>query len=183
MKINSGVTFKPLDFVSLFSIDDQGSESVIWKKTGIQYIPVSIFNTSIRVYYNNENVSPPGFKMLYSYHDYEAVPVNKSGLFDCSDRAAYAGLRPHVHCNLERECVGGEDEGAHCPFSSAACKGGVAAGGTCYSYTCGGEHVTWTGARRACRARGMDLAAFRSGQNLCTSSHLVQLFCGSQTLG
>ncbi|KAK7500556.1 hypothetical protein BaRGS_00008131, partial [Batillaria attramentaria] len=49
----------------------------------------------------------------------------ESGLWDCSV-PYYASFKQHVHCNLEVECDGGEDEGEHCPFSSPACGGGVA---------------------------------------------------------
>jgi hypothetical protein len=51
-----------------------------------------------------------GFKMLYSFHLPSRRPVqNDKGLFNCSVDF-YLDFSQHLHCNLEVECQGGQDE-------------------------------------------------------------------------
>jgi hypothetical protein len=70
--------------------------------------------------------------MLFSFHDNSKTPEKlESGMFQCNT-SFYEDLHHHLHCNLEVECEGGEDEGSHCPFSNTECGGMVASGGKCY---------------------------------------------------
>jgi hypothetical protein len=89
------------------------------------WIKPSVFPSSLSIrftaYNSAENV---GFKLLFSFHRAEEEPtfVANTSLLDCSDRAQYATFKQHVHCNLDVECHGGEDEEAEeCPLKSPLC--------------------------------------------------------------
>ena len=103
-----------------------------------------------------------GMNMSFSFHPSLAAPsVLATGFFNCSV-PHYVSFQQHVHCNLQQECEGGEDEGAHCPFSSASCKGQVAAGGKCYFPADFDHAVSQRKARAECQQRGADLAMMKT---------------------
>ena len=148
------------DKVMLSTIDRDGTETVLWTKSGEQNIPAELYNTSVRIHFKNEWRKCEGFKLLYTFHPQSAAPRRlNSGLFDCSVPAHYASFEQHVHCNLQLECEGGEDEGGHCPFSSPACQGKVAvADEKCFFLGVTDNKIAWLDARRACADRGERLA-------------------------
>ncbi|KAL8565917.1 hypothetical protein ACOMHN_000494 [Nucella lapillus] len=108
-----------------------------------------------------------GVKFLFSFHAANQLPnVLNSGLWNCSV-THYAGFRHHVHCNLDKECEGGEDEGGGCPFSSEACHGDVAVGnGKCYRLHLSHAPLAPSEAQRGCQEKGGNLAVVITRQEV-----------------
>ena len=103
-----------------------------------------------------------GMNMSFSFHTALAAPgLLTTGFFNCSV-SHYASFQQHLHCNLKQECEGGEDEGAHCPFSSPSCKGWVEAGGKCYIPVDSDHAVSWQTAQSQCKNSGADLAMMKT---------------------
>ena len=103
-----------------------------------------------------------GMNMSFSFHPSFAAPrVLNNGLFNCSVNH-YSTFQQHLHCNLQQECEGGEDEGAHCPFSSPPCKGWIEAGGKCYFPIDFDYTIPWQRARTACEKKGAKLAMMKT---------------------
>ncbi|KAK7466516.1 hypothetical protein BaRGS_00037391 [Batillaria attramentaria] len=79
-------------------------------------LSTTVYNHSLTVVYAYDLRKEHGFKLLFSFHPVSQAPHKvKSGLWNCSV-PHYASFKQHVHCNLEVECEGGEDEGGHCSF-------------------------------------------------------------------
>jgi hypothetical protein len=105
-----------------------------WHRTGQHNIPARLYRgvavLSLRLYLTvlySGNLGS-GLKMRFSFHPPHHLPQEVgAGVFDCSRH--YHTFRQHLDCNMEMECQHGEDETALCPYSSAECKGQVAAGG------------------------------------------------------
>ena len=103
-----------------------------------------------------------GVNMSFSFHPQLSAPgLLTTGLFNCSV-PHYTSFQQHLHCNLKQDCEGGEDEGAHCPFSSPHCKGWVEAGGKCYIPVDSHHTLSWQTARSKCKSRGADLAMVKT---------------------
>ena len=103
-----------------------------------------------------------GVNMSFSFHPQLSAPgLLTTGLFNCSV-PHYTSFQQHLHCNLKQDCEGGEDEGAHCPFSSPHCKGWVEAGGKCYIPVDSHHTLSWQTARSQCKSRGADLAMMKT---------------------
>ena len=103
-----------------------------------------------------------GMNMSFSFHPPLAAPgLLTTGFFNCSV-SHYTSFQQHLHCNLKQECEGGEDEGAHCPFSSPSCKGWVEAGGKCYIPVDSDHAVSWQTAQSQCKNSGADLAMMKT---------------------
>ncbi|KAK7466515.1 hypothetical protein BaRGS_00037390, partial [Batillaria attramentaria] len=126
-------------------------------------LSTAVYNHSLTVVYEYYLSRNAGFRMLFSFHPVSQSPHKvKSGLWNCSV-PHYASFKQHVHCNLEVECEGGEDEGGHCPFSSPACGGGVAVNNKCYKLWNGPRNgYTWDEARKNCLLKGGDLPTMRT---------------------
>jgi hypothetical protein len=112
-----------------------------------------------------------GFKLSFTFHPYaDGVPEksSESGLFRCST-PLYASFRQHLHCKLQPECEGGEDEGAHCPYSNTQCAGRVASDNKCYQMfekkDAGSiRSLEWMAARELCRQHGGQLATMKTSR-------------------
>ena len=77
---------------------------------------------------------PRCFTMLFSFHAKNNIPKRlSSGLYNCSVDD-YWRFQQHLDCNLKVECEDGRDESGHCPYSSPACQGWVAARDKCYTF-------------------------------------------------
>ena len=153
--------------LSVVNRDDVVEEEHSHAKT--QYIPPYVFHSAtVVVQFVSRNIDnyaelARGMNLSFSFHPVTAAPRRlDSGLFDCSVSAHYASFEQHVHCNLEPECEGGEDEGGHCPFSSPACRGWVEAGGKCFFPVDSDGALSWEAAQRGCERRGGDLAMMKT---------------------
>ncbi|KAL8559361.1 hypothetical protein ACOMHN_045081 [Nucella lapillus] len=102
-----------------------------------------------------------GFKAFYSLFHIREKPQMLDGLFNCST-ANYDRFRPHLGCNLEYECIAGEDETGQCPFSDFRCNGLVSSGHKCYQYVFWDEHLSSYAAQKECARRDGDLAMVKS---------------------
>ena len=97
------------------------------------------------------------FSLLFSFHNDSALPEQlPGGKWNCSG-PHWPGLRPHLGCNMMRECEGGEDE-AGCEYydESEACGPGlISAAGRCYLYADDVifANLSWAEASRECRKR------------------------------
>ena len=146
-----------------------GSKTEVLRIREPRNIPPHIFWTSLFIHF--VTVDPPsctlmgiGFKLLFSFHNASHTPVKlDNGLFECST-PLYETFRQHLHCNLEKECKGGEDEGGHCPFSSEACEGAVASGDKCYRLfqPVLSRPLEWNEARQYCKRHGGELAMMKT---------------------
>ena len=154
--------------VRLFAIGPEGlvEKEYTFYRTG--YIsPRLLYSVAFAVRFVSGDVSwdrdqRSGMNMSFSFHPRLTTPsVLVTGFFNCSV-PHYASFQQHVHCNLQQECEGGEDEGAHCPFSSASCKGQVAAEGKCYFPADFDHAVSQRKARAECQKRGADLAMMKT---------------------
>ena len=116
-----------------------------------------------------------GMNMSFSFHPVHSAPeVLDTGFFNCSV-PHYSSFGQHLHCNLQQECEGGEDEGTHCPFSSPSCKGRIEAGGKCY-FPVELDHIlSLEKARGECEKRGGDLAMMKTAREWKALWSLLQL--------
>ena len=153
----------------LYLLHLNGSKTKVLHVNNTQYTAAHIFRTPLFIHYITPHFHTCtfigiGFKLLFSFHNASHTPVKlDNGLFECST-PLYETFRQHLHCNLEKECEGGEDEGGHCPFSSEACEGAVASGDKCYRlfYRQRLKSIEWEGAQQFCRRRGGDLAMMKT---------------------
>ena len=161
--------FFPVDDVVKLSVvnpDGVVEEEYSHNETG--YIPPYVFRSATLViqFITGNSASwlrhNSGMNVSFSFHPLSAAPRRlDSGLFDCAV-PHYHSFKQHVHCNLESECEGGEDEGGHCPFSSPACRGLVDAGEKCFLSVDSDDELPWEAARGDCRRRGGDLAMMKT---------------------
>ena len=169
MRANSWLLYRCDSLVELSSVTYSGLIREEFKVDYTDYIPPKALHVTMLVIHTNyicqtritESLNNT-MNMSYSFHLLIAAPnMLGSGLFNCSV-SHYSSFQQHLHCNLELECQGGEDEGAHCPFSSPPCDGTVDASGKCYFFVVWKSKVTWQSARSECRKRGGDLAMMKT---------------------
>ncbi|PVD29175.1 hypothetical protein C0Q70_11772 [Pomacea canaliculata] len=154
----------PYDYLTLIKVDT-GGETEIWKKCGAENIPPRVFNSSLRVLFvSDEVLVKTGFKMLFSFHPYLETPEEvDAGVFNCSV-PYYHTFRDHVHCNMERECEGGEDE-VSCPYSNQSCGEGLIDGEKkCYRFENQTRNITWNKAMTVCHSYGQQLVTLKTPQ-------------------
>ena len=111
----------------------------------------------------NLSHSNTGFKLQYSFHEYPARIDFISDLdkFDCSGRY-WPQFRHHFPCNLETNCVGGEDE-TECPYTSMQTCGQdhQAVAGFCFSDGRFGPS-SWSEASSYCADHGARLPSLNT---------------------
>ena len=152
--------------ITLSRIQSNGTGLTRWTKRGVQNIPVQLHDSSIHIKII-ASFNCASFKIYFSLHPPQALPLKlHSGLFNCSV-PHYASFEEHVRCNLKKECEGREDEGGHCPFSSAACDGNIAVANVkCYSLHVLRTRVSWLQAKGLCEAKSGQLAIMRSMEEM-----------------
>ncbi|PVD34062.1 hypothetical protein C0Q70_05324 [Pomacea canaliculata] len=98
-----------------------------------------------------------GFKLLFSFHNVSALPERLAdNRWNCSV-PHWSDFRQHFPCNLESDCVGGEDE-ADCPYTSDVCGQGFARMGQgCVLFVRTPTQVAWPEADMMCDSRDMAL--------------------------
>lgn len=98
-----------------------------------------------------------GFKLLFSFHNVSALPERLAdNRWNCSV-PHWSDFRQHFPCNLESDCVGGEDE-ADCPYTSDVCGQGFARMGQgCVLFVRTPTPVPWPEADMMCESRDMAL--------------------------
>jgi hypothetical protein len=92
-----------------------------WSDTRFKPVPARVyFNVrviSVRIYPDDSwdrSEEMGSFMMLYSFHKPSNTPqVVAKGVFNCSVNF-YGHFKHHLHCNLQRECIHGEDETGWC---------------------------------------------------------------------
>ena len=123
-----------------------------------------LYNSSLAIHYfvSKQYLRMP-FKILFSFLRRSLAPIQlPSGLLDCAV-PHYASFKSHVHCNLQPECEGGEDEGGHCPFSSPTCNGSVAADSKCYKlHSSTSGPILWNSAQQRCQTLGGNLGMMKN---------------------
>ena len=103
-------------------------------------------------------------KMYFSFIPKSNVPQRlRNGLYNCSVDH-YWMFQQHLDCNQKIECEDGRDERGHCPFSSQACQGWVAARHKCYKVFLFEAPVAGRRAFEECRMRGSELASIRTSE-------------------
>ena len=126
-------TFPPCSTkLSLFSESTSEGEKLLWKRCNGHEITPEVYNTSLVIRFQGHSAdSGRGFKLFYTFHSWSQSPQKlPNGMFNCSV-LYYQDFKVHMHCNLQQECEGREDEGGHCPFSSSACNGSLATKNKC----------------------------------------------------
>ena len=110
-----------IDYLDLHYVRPiSGKKIFIWKKCGVENIPLDVFNHSLEIHFVSDYKGPfSGFQAFYSFH--EAIYSSKAHSLwtNCSD-----AIKPHVECNLHAECEGGADEHADCPYHGDSQQGG-----------------------------------------------------------
>ena len=160
--------FNRRDFVQLTVVNPNGTLGELYNLTEANYIsPLYVFHSAaivIRFVSGRSQVWPSkGMNLSFSFHPVAAAPQRLgSGLWDCSVPDYYASFKQHVHCDLQPDCEGGEDEGGHCPFSSPDCRGSVDAGGKCFLSVDSDVDLSWEAAQTECHRRGGDLAMMKT---------------------
>ena len=147
--------------VTLSKINPNAAAKIVWSQRGVLNTPAAVYNSSINIKLETQTISV-SFSICFSFHVYPALPQQlQGGLFNCSV-AHYASFKDHLHCNLKQECEGREDEGGHCPFSSPACDGKMAVGGSkCYSLHVSNNKISWLEAQKLCQAKSRQLVTLR----------------------
>ena len=74
----------------------------------------------------------------------------------------YWTFQKHLNCNYRVECEDGQDESEHCPFSSPACQGWVAAHNKCYKHVWSHMRVSGLRAASLCADLGSRLPSIRT---------------------
>ncbi|PVD29176.1 hypothetical protein C0Q70_11773 [Pomacea canaliculata] len=152
------------DYLTLIKVDT-GGETEIWKKCGAENIPPLVFNSSLRLVFVSDIMwVKTGFKMLFSFHPYLETPEEvDAGVFNCSV-PYYHTFKDHVHCNMEKECQGGEDE-VSCPYTNPSCGEGLIDGEKkCYRFENQTRNITWNKALTACHSYGQQLVTLKTEQ-------------------
>ena len=118
--------------LSLRSESTSEGQKLLWSKCHGYGLTPEVYNFTLVVgFQGNPRKSQGGFKLLYTFHNWSYSPQKlSSGMFNCSV-SYYQDFKKHLHCNLQQECDGREDEGGHCHFSSEACNGSVAIKNKC----------------------------------------------------
>ena len=113
------------------------------------------------------------FKLFFSFHNGSAIPQQlPDGTWNCSV-PHWSDFRHHLHCNLMRECAGGEDE-VDCGFHSKACgTGRLAVAGKCYSYIQPGQSLPWNKASDLCQGEGGQLVSLNTPEEWLAISDLL----------
>ncbi|PVD29178.1 hypothetical protein C0Q70_11775 [Pomacea canaliculata] len=152
------------DYLRLTQVDTD-IETEVWKKCGDVNITPRVFNSSLRLVFVSDSMSvKTGFKMLFSFHSYVETPEEvDAGVFNCSVRYFHT-FKDHVHCNMERECEGGEDE-ASCPYTNPSCGEGLIDGeNKCYRFENKTKNITWKNAFSICHSYGQQLVTLKTPQ-------------------
>ena len=131
---------------------------------------IKLYNTSrleVCAYVDTYSRLPkPCFKLLFSFHSDNEIPQRlSSGMYNCSVDY-YWRFAQHMDCNLKVECEDGRDEAGHCPYSSPACDGWVAAQYKCYRRFSAKFGIAIYRAPDRCRALGFELATVKTQQEL-----------------
>ena len=104
-------------------------------------------------------VHKTGFRLLFSFHQESALPVLLwKWRWNCSV-PHWADFQEHFPCNLEADCVHGEDE-QDCPYTNVSrCgAGAISLGESCYFYVISENDVSWQDAMDACQSSNAYLA-------------------------
>ena len=143
------------------------SKQPLWSTCGRkQYDSISVVNESAQVrlkYHFNTLFHPAtgrvGFRFFFSFHQNFSLPSQLSdGRWNCS-LPHWTEFKRHFPCNLQAECVGGEDEkDCHYTNVSRCGAGAISLGESCYLYVISKSDVTWNEALDICVRKGAHLA-------------------------
>ena len=92
-----------------------------------------------------------GFRFFFSFHNRTALPSRlQDGRWNCSV-PHWADFQAHFPCDLEADCVRGEDE-QDCPYTdvSRCGAGAISLGESCYFYVISKNDVSWNDAMDTC---------------------------------
>ena len=101
-----------------------------------------------------------GFRFFFSFHDRSVLPSRlQDGRWNCSV-PHWADFQAHFPCNMETDCVHGEDE-QDCPYNNVSrCgAGAISLGELCYFYVISETDVTWNDAMDMCDRNDAHLAS------------------------
>ena len=120
-------------------------------KLFVQYFFYSLYHPTIgRV----------GFRFLFSFHNRSALLSRMSdGRWNCSV-LHWADFLEHFPCDLETDCVHGEDE-LGCLYTNVSrCgAGAISMGESCYFYVISENDVSWNDAMDICKKNDAQLAS------------------------
>jgi hypothetical protein len=88
-----------------------------WSESTFKPMPAMVYSKarliSVRLHLDHKylmHIEMGSFKMLYSFRTPSNTPqLLAKGVFNCSVDF-YGEFKHHLHCNLQRECIYGEDE-------------------------------------------------------------------------
>ncbi|KAL8586635.1 hypothetical protein ACOMHN_040143 [Nucella lapillus] len=154
----------PLAGIWLYSLQAAGRTLILYRGRHA-VIPLDVHHTSLLFHFKTQKFCShcrTGFRTVFSFHLISEAPVKlDSGRFNCTS-PHYPAYKRHVECNLSPECEGGEDQGAHCPYSSPKCGGWVRSGVKCYSYIDWKKPISFYGAQAECLMNNGNLAMMKT---------------------
>ena len=104
-----------------------------------------------------------GFRLLFSFHNQSVLPSRlRDGLWNCSV-PHWSDFQPHFPCNLQADCLHGEDE-LVCPYTdvSRCGAGAISLGESCYFYVISKARMTWNDANSMCASNDAYLASLNT---------------------
>ncbi|KAK7490075.1 hypothetical protein BaRGS_00018775, partial [Batillaria attramentaria] len=154
-----------------FDIYDRcGKESLLWISCHMYRPPPALLHTdSIHVYFSSDDETMDyrrdmGFMLVFSFHNLSAMPqwVEGRNRWNCSV-PYWSDFRLHFPCNLETDCINGEDE-RDCPYTNDTCgEGRITVGARCYLYL-PGKTISWNEAASECYKRDGYLASLNTDE-------------------
>ncbi|KAK7502264.1 hypothetical protein BaRGS_00006628, partial [Batillaria attramentaria] len=115
--------------------------------------PALLYTDAVHVHFFSDDVPSSGdlgFKLLFSFHNLSAVPEKNEGSnrWNCSV-PYWSDFQQHFPCNLETDCIDGEDE-RDCLYTTDMCgEGRITMLGRCYLFL-SGLTLTWREANGEC---------------------------------
>ncbi|XP_076462149.1 uncharacterized protein LOC143294656 [Babylonia areolata] len=175
------------DALSLY-VDGETESHLKWTVTHVDQAPVQVVearNVSFKLktkkhsshWFHSSHVF--GFRVLITFHSQggERPVQDASGLaWNCSV-PFWPKFKDHLSCNLEEECLNGEDE-SHCPYVTDTCgPDRLTIGSNCYLLVRPSPFnstLSWNQARKQCVGQGGRLASLNTPQEWLDVTAAVQ---------
>lgn len=138
--------------------------------------PVTTQTSELHVRFVSDfQTSGTGFRLVFSFHQPSTLPRKMLwNKWNCSG-THWPDFQQHFPCDLESQCLGGEDE-LDCPYTARDCGlGAVTASGKCYFYVIANHSLTWYDASTDCLTRGATLVSLNTPGEWRDVMSLLQL--------
>ena len=151
------------------SVGSASTRRVVWRNCQGEKV-FTVTSSSFWVYFKAKMIFFPrrgnyGFRLLCSFHSQSDLPSQlPDGRWNCSV-PDWSHFEQHFPCNLQADCVDGEDE-LSCPYTHLArCgAGAITLGDSCYYYVISSHRLSWNDAMEACKLKDAYLANLNTPQ-------------------